>query len=152
MYLHYCFLLGILPKNRSPISPKQIHTMFREDLIKLEQISKETRLLCHYRIDTAEQLFSMKENLQGQMAELTESRKHLRYKCRNIKDSEKLAEVKVEISGLTKQIGELRKEVVLCDGIAARSGAIKEKLRKVREENREKGKGEKENGHIRRSR
>lgn len=152
LYLHYCFLLGILPKNRSPISPKQIHTMFREDLIKLEQISKETRLLCHYRIDTAEQLFSMKENLQGQMAELTESRKHLRYKCRNIKDSEKLAEVKVEISGLTKQIGELRKEVVLCDGIAARSGAIKEKLRKVREENREKGKGEKENGHIRRSR
>lgn len=152
LYLHYCFLLGILPKSQSPISPKQIHTLFREDLIKLERVSKETRLLCHYRIDTAEQLFTLKENLQGQIAELTETRKHLRYKCRSIKDSEKLAEVKVEISGLTKQIGELRKEVVLCDGIAARSGVIKEKLRKVREENREKGKGEKENGHIRRSR
>ena len=37
-----------------------------------------------------------------------------------------LAEVKTEISALTKQIGELRKEVVLCDGIAARSGVIKE--------------------------
>lgn len=158
LYLHYCFLLGILPKNRSPISPKQIHTMFREDLIKLEQISKETRLLCHYRIDTAEQLFSMKENLQGQMAELTESRKHLRYKCRNIKDSEKLAEVKVEISGLTKQIGELRKEVGLCDGIAARSGAMKEKLETVRQENSVEEKNahtEKEgtiHEHIRRSR
>lgn len=152
LYLHYCFLLGILPKNRSSISPKQIHTMFREDLIKLERISKETRLLCHYRIDTAEQLFSMKENLQGQMAELTESRKHLRYKCRNIKDSENMAKVKEEISGLTKQIGELRKEVVLCDGIAVRSGVIIEKIRKVRLENRGKGKEEKENGHIRRSR
>lgn len=152
LYLHYCFLLGILPKKRSSISPKQIHTLFREDLIKLERISKEIRLLCHYRIDTAEQLFSMKEKLQGQIAELTECRKHLRYKCRNIKDNEKLTEVKVEISGLTKQIGELRKEVVLCDGIAARSDIMKEKIKKVREENRWKGKEGKENGHIRRSR
>jgi len=152
LYLHYCFLLGILPKNNLSISPKQVHTLFREDLIKLERISKETRLLCHYRIDTAEQLFSMRESLKGQMAELAETRKHLRYKTRNIKDNEMLAEIKTEISGLTKQIGALRKEVVLCDGIAARSGVIEEKVRKVREENRWKGKEEKENEHIRRSR
>lgn len=158
LYLHYCFLLGILPKKRSPISPKQVHNLFREDLIQLERISKETRLLCHYRIDTAEQLFSLKADLQGQMAELTESRKHLRYQCRHIKDGEKLAEVKTEISALTKQIGDLRKGVVLCDGIAARSGVIKEKMQTVREEKSRKGmslpegKEEKEHEHIRRSR
>ncbi len=158
LYLHYCFLLGILPENRPPVSPKQIHTLFREDLIKLERISKETRLLCQYRIDTAEQLFSLKEDLQGQMADRVEARKHLRYQSRHITDSEKLAEVKTEISRLTKQIGKLRKEVVLCDGIAARSGVIKEKIEQVREENSRKGKiipagkEEKENEHIRRSR
>ena len=124
----------------------------------MERISKEARLLCHYRIDTAEQLFSLKTDLQGKMAELSEARKHLRYKSRSIKDSEKLAEVKTEISSLTKKIGELRKEVVLCNGIDARSGAIKEKVRKVWEENSRKvktiqaGKEEKENEHIRRSR
>ena len=158
LYLHYCFTLGILPRNQFSISPKQVHTLFREDLIKLERISKETRLLCHYRIDTAEQLFSMKENLQGQIEELAETRKHLRYKTRNINDNEKSAEIKTEISSLTKQIGALRKEVVLCDGIAARSGVINEKVRKVREENSQKakiiqaGKEGKENEHIRRSR
>lgn len=158
LYLHYCFLLGILPKNRSPISPKQVHALFREDLIKLDKISKETRLLCHYRIDTAEQLFSLKADLQGKMAELAEERKHLRYQSRSIKDSGQLAEVKTEISGLTKQIGELRKGVVLCDGIAARSGVIKEKIKQVRQEKSLKedrfqtGKEEKENEHIRRSR
>ena len=158
LYLHYCFLLGIFPKNRSPISLKQVHTLFREDLIKLDKISKETRLLCHYRIDTAEQLFSLKEDWQGKMAELAEARKHLRYQSRSIKDSGKLAEVKTEISGLTKQIGELRKGVVLCDGIAARSGVIKERMEAVRKEKSwEKksipaGKEEKENEHIRRSR
>ena len=30
LYLHYCFLLGILPKNRPPVSPKQLHFLLRE--------------------------------------------------------------------------------------------------------------------------
>ena len=92
-------------------------------------ISKETRLLCRYRIDTTEQLFSLKEDPQGRMAGLADKRKHLRYQSRSVKDSEKLSEVKTEISALTKQIGELRKEVGLCDGIAARSGAKREGFR-----------------------
>ena len=60
LYLHYCFLLGILPKNRPPVSPKQLHFLLREDLAKLEQISRETRLLCRCHIDTDEQLFLIK--------------------------------------------------------------------------------------------
>ncbi len=158
LYLHYCYLLGILPENRPPVSPKQIHMLFREDLIKLDKIAKETRLLCHYRIDTTEQLFSLKEDLQGRMAELSDKRKHLRYQSRSVKDGEKLSEIKNEISSLTKQIGELRKEVGFCDGIAARSGAMKEKLETVRQENSVEEKNvhtEKEgtiHEHIRRSR
>ena len=58
LYLHYCYLLGILPKNRPSISAKQVHVLFREDLLKLNTISKEMKLLCHYHIDTVEQLFS----------------------------------------------------------------------------------------------
>lgn len=151
LYLHYCYLLGILPKNRPPISPKQVHMLFREDLIKLDKIAKETRLLCRYRIDTTEQLFSLKEDLQGRMAELSDKRKHLRYQSRSVKDGEKLSEIKAEISSLTKQIGELRKEVGLCDGIAARSGAMKEKLETVRQETRKEKEGT-IHEHIRRSR
>lgn len=151
LYLHYCYLLGILPKNRPPVSPKQVHVLLREDLIKLDKISKETRLLCHYRIDTTEQLFSLKEDLQGKMAELAEKRKHLRYKSRSVKDSEKLSEIKAEISELSKQIGELRKGVTLCDGIAARSGVVKEKLETVRQETRKEKEGN-SHEHIRRSR
>lgn len=154
LYLHYCYLLGILPKNRPPISPKQVHLLFREDLRKLDTISKETRLLCHYHIDTAEQLFLLKEELQGQMERLLDERKHLRYKSRSIKDSERLTEVKAEISALTEQIGELRKEVVLCNGIAARSGVIQEKLEAVRQEkeNQVTRKEEMSHEHVRRSR
>ena len=150
LYLHYCYLLGILPKNRPSISAKQIHVLFREDLLKLNTISKETKLLCHYHIDTAEQLFSLKESLQKQMEQCVEERKHLRYKIRADRPEEEIQELKEQIKGLTEEIGTLRREVVLCDGIAARSKVIEEKFKMVREEKEKKE--EQSHEHIRRSR
>lgn len=148
LYLHYCFLLGILPKNRPPVSPKQLHFLLREDLERLDQISRETRLLCRCQIETDEQLFSYKGLLQEQMTQLSKERQKLRYQCRSIREEERLAEVKAEISRLTARIGELRKEVVLCDGIAARSGLIRQKIQIVRQEKKQ-GKEEVSHEHIR---
>ena len=91
LYLHYCFLLGILPKNRPPVSPKQLHFLLREDLAKLEQISRETRLLCRCHIDTDVQLFSYKESLQEQMTQLSKERQKLRYQCRSIREEDRLS-------------------------------------------------------------
>ncbi|MCQ4638666.1 relaxase/mobilization nuclease, partial [Anaerovorax odorimutans] len=56
LYLHYCYFLGIFPKNRNETAPSQVPLLLREDLLKLNTISKETRLLCRHQIDTAEQL------------------------------------------------------------------------------------------------
>ena len=150
LYLHYCYLLGILPKNRPSISAKQVHVLFREDLLKLNTISKETKLLCHYHIDTAEQLFSLKESLQKQMEHCVEERKHLRYKIRADRPEEEIQEMKEQIKVLTEKIGTLRKEATLCDGIAARSKMIEEKFKTVREEKEKKE--EQSHEHIRRSR
>lgn len=151
LYLHYCYELGILPKNRPPANVKHLHFLLREDLRKLDTISKETRLLCRYHIDTAEQLFSLRGNLEERMRELSDTRKHLRYQIRSIQDEDGRTEVKTEISKLSEEIKELRKEVVLCDGIAARSGVIKEKLNVVRQEGIE-GKEEKNHEYVRRGR
>ena len=150
LYLHYCYLLGILPKNHLSMSNKQVHVLFREDLLKLKTISKEAKLLCHYHIDTAEQLFSLKERLQKQMEQCVEERKHLRYKIRADRPEEEIQEMKEQIKGLTEEIGTLRKEVLLCDGIAARSKVIEEKFKTVREEKEKKE--EQSHEHIRRSR
>ena len=150
LYLHYCYLLGILPKNRPSMSAKQIHVLFREDLLKLKTISKEAKLLCHYHIDTAEQLFSLKDRLQKQMEQCVEERKHLRYKIRANRPEEEIQELKEQLKGLTEEIGTLRREVVVCDGIAARSKVIEEKFKMVREEKEKKE--EQSHEHIRRSR
>lgn len=150
LYLHYCYLLGILPKNRLSISAKQVHVLFREDLLKLNTISKETKLLCHYHIDTAEQLFLLKESLQKKMEQCVEERKHLRYKIRADRPEEEIQEMKEQIKVLTEKIGMLRKKTALCDGIAARSKVIEEKFKMVREEKEQKE--EQRHEHIRRSR
>lgn len=146
LYFYYCYLLGVLPKKHA-VSPNRVRLIIREDLIKLDKINKETRLLCRNRIDTAGQLFSYKENLQSRMEQFIDTRQHLRYKSRNIKDKEKLSEIKTEIADMTKQIGELRKEVMLCDGIIKRSDIMKDKIKSVQQE-----KEERMNEHIRRSR
>lgn len=149
--MRYCYLLGILPKNRPPADYKKMHFLLREDLTKLDTISRETRLLCHYQIDTVEQLFSLQSNLQGQIEKLIEIRKHLSYKSRSIRSEDKRAEVKAEIYDLSKQIKNLRKEVALSSGIAARSGVIKDKIEIMRQENSKEKEG-KSHEHIRRSR
>lgn len=151
LYLHYCYLLGILPKKRPPVFAKQMHILLREDLIKLDTITKETKLLCHYRIDTAEQLFLLQEKMQEELKQLSQRRKRLRYRGRNIKDEKQMELLKKEIADISKKIAKLREEIKLCDGIAARSEVVKEKLKIVREEKLD-GKGEVRHEHIRRSR
>lgn len=128
MYLRYCYLLGILPEDGKRRAPGQVHHLFREDLVRLNAIARETRLLCHYRVDTKEQLSLLQENLKDQMENLAVRRKSLRSQIRSIRDEEKRSLVKAEIKELTGQIKTFRREVKLCEGIAERSGKIKEKM------------------------
>ena len=143
LYVHYCYLLGIFPKSRPQQSRKRLHFLLREDLLKLDAITAETRLLAGHRIDTAEQLFSYQSEVKDKIIVLTAERKQL-YKLQRTAvvkaDPEKSAEIKDRISALSKELATLRKEVSLCDDIAERSGVIKEKIKAVREDEHIKGK------------
>ena len=152
LYFHYCYKLGIFPKDR-PQNRKRLHFLLREDLLKLNNISQEVRLLVRNKIDTAEQLSLYKNGLEVQIQKLSAERKALYKKQRTVKcqSDPKLAEaVKKEIDGLTEQLKALRREVYLCDDIAQRSGLITEKLKAVREDEQTQGKEKQQNEHIRR--
>lgn len=64
-------------------------------------------------------------------------------------DEGKTAEIKSNISAVSKKLAGLRKELALCDDIAVRSGVIKEKIKSVREDEN-KGKENRDYEHIRR--
>lgn len=152
LYFHYCYKLGIFPKDR-PQNRKRLHFLLREDLLKLNNISQEVRLLVRHKIDTAEQLSLYKNGLEVQIEKLSAERKALYKKQRTVKcqSDPKLAEaVKKEIDGLTEQLKNLRREVHLCDDIAQRSGVITEKLKAVREDEQNQGKEKQQNEPIRR--
>lgn len=134
LYFHYCYLLGIFPKNRSK-SNKRLHFLLRKDLLKLDAISQEAKPLAANRIDTVQQLVSYKEGLEVKMLTLTDHRKELYRSQRTTKvksDSEKWEAISAEISSISKQLSQLRREEKLCDDIAIRSGVMREKIQAVR--------------------
>ncbi len=133
LYFHYLYLMGKLPRHR-PRPPGKVHFLYREDLLKIDRISKEITLLFRHRIDTAEQLFSFKEMRVTEMSALTQHRQGLRNKLRRMKDGAAIADTKGQIALLSARIGALRKEVGLCDDIMARSVGMKEKMQKVAQE------------------
>ena len=136
LYYHYCYLLGFFPQ-RKPEKQKRLHFLLREDLLKMEAISEEARLLDRCEIDTAEQLSSYKAELEQRIETASASRSTLYRKQRSAavrSDEELLASVKAEIAALTAELKKLRKEVKLCEGIALRSGAIQEKIEAIEQD------------------
>ena len=140
LYYHYCYLLGFFPQKK-PKCNKRVHYLLREDLMKMDVISEEAKLLARCQIDTAEQLSSYHSELEAQIDTMTAKRTALYKSQRTVavkNDTEKLAAVKAEAYALSKELKRLRKEVRLCEDIATRSGAIMEKVIKAEEFEQEK--------------
>lgn len=144
LYLHYCYRLGYLPKYKKQ-NKARLHYLLKEDLMKLDQITDEVRLLGKHHLVTAEQLFSYKSSVEERIKSLTVDRTHLQKKIRRKIGDEELSKVKEEISSITEKLRELRREVRLCDGIAKRSNILEKNLEQIhtdeqklqRKENRE---------------
>ena len=133
LYLYYCYRLGYLPKYKFKTqNTGRLHYLLREDLMKLDRITDEVRLLGRENISTDEQLFSYKASVEKQIKSLVADRTHLRNNIRRKIDDVELSKAKDEIALLNTKLKTLRKEVKLCDGIAERSKEIKSNLEQVR--------------------
>ena len=136
LYYHYCYLLGIFPRNTRRL-PRRVLPALREELLKGERFSQEVRLLSRYKIDTVEQLEAHQGKVENDLKGLLSQRTELYRQFRTVgvqSDPERKDRVKQEISILTGQIKKLRWEVVLCQDNAQRSEKMRENLRKGREE------------------
>lgn len=152
LYFHYCYLLGVFPKQRQQ-NHKRLRFLLREDLIKLDAITQEARLLAEHRIDTAQQLSSYKSELEKRIADVTSQRKRLYRKQRTVavkSDKVTSAEVSATISALSKELSQLRREVKLCSDIAVRSGVMLEHIQTVRKDEYSQRKEQTEHDQFRR--
>ena len=117
LYCHYCYLLGYYPKRRAKFY--RVSPLLRDDLLKLNYISQEAKLLQKYQIDTMEQLLLFEEAISERINQLKEESKTLSPESRKV------------ISG---EIKEKAQQLALCRNIAKRSPKIKEKLRQIEKE------------------
>lgn len=138
LYFHYCYLLGVFPRQKTQ-NHKRLHFLLREDLIKLDAITQEARLLAVHRIDTAEQLSSYNSELESRIADVTSQRRQLYRKQRTVavkSDEAASSEVSTAISTLSKELSQLRREVKLCSDIAVRSGILPERIQEIQKSQR----------------
>ena len=137
LYLHYLYRLGYLPKyNRNNVT--RVHYLLKDDLVRLDMISKEARLLSVNNIENAEQLFSFKESINDQISKLEETRNKLRKESRLKANETKTLIYKESISEVTKEIRKLKKDIVLCDDIARRSKVMEAKIEMIEQEENQK--------------
>ena len=132
LYFRYCYELHIIQKK--PASVKRVSFLLREDVAKLEQLDRETLFLARESITTMGQLKDRKAMAESEIETLTAQRQELRKKLRRLTwkgDKPAADEIRGQIGQLSQQLKKLRKEVSLCDGIALRSGQVKENLEQL---------------------
>ena len=121
--------------------------------MKLDRRIEETRFLGKHQIETAADLDHRKQYAQTQIQVLTDQRQELRNTLKRVTrlgDTEAIAEAKAQISALTGELKQYRREVKLCDSIAERSGLIKENLNAIIEQEKSDRREKNEHEHSRR--
>lgn len=146
-YLHYCYRLGIFQKRQSP---GRVHYLYRDDLLKLNNITAEARLLCETKIESAEGLFVYEKKLEREVKDLCVQRKKLYNENRRAgltaEEKERIAK---ERETLTEAIRACRRKLHLCKNIMVRSEHLKETMEQEMREKMKTKKRETERGQGR---
>ena len=132
LYFRYCYELHIIVKR--PASVKRVSFLLREDVAKLDRLDRETLFLAKEGISTMGQLEGRKAAAESEIETLIARRNDMRKELRRLtRKGDQLAtgEVRGQIAQLSQQLKKLRKEVALCDGIALRSGQVKDNLEQL---------------------
>lgn len=144
-------VLAYAKHNQKQQNTARLHYLLKDDLMKMDELTKQVTLLGKHQIGTDEQLFSYKRSVEDEIKTLTADRTHLRNEIRKVDISdERLSAAKIKISAISERLKELRKEVKLCDGIAKRSGVIADTLSQVKAEEEKSQRKESRNYEQRR--
>ena len=124
----------------------------REDLIRLDKLDAQTRFLGENNIDTIEDLNRFRKTAEEKLDTLIGRRAALRNELKRVTraaDGERIVEVKEQISGLSREMKEIRRSMKLCDNIEERSRRMEDSLQNLTAEQTDNDrKGENGNEHV----
>lgn len=122
LYFHYLHML-----RKAQRSPQEAAFLLREDLIHLDKLTTQAKLLGKNQIDTAEQLTEYRDGVESQIGKLTAERKTMVIESRRAVSHGRKEKYAEKISGIQRRLKSLRLERKLCDDIIEYSILIKEK-------------------------
>lgn len=139
LYKYYCYILKVHPRNhpRTILTPE-----LKVELDRMEEISKQTRMLAKNKIETYEQLLFYKNSLENKVSELSSTRENLWRKFKRVTNEEDKILIRNEISVITKDLENKRKEVDLCKKVEERVEVVKENIKNFDEQNRKERENE----------
>jgi hypothetical protein len=132
LYFQYMYRMGIV--KRHPQSSKRMHFLLREDLLKLDMITTEFKLLHANRIDTISELKAFRDKISTQVGSLLTERREIGVRKRKATDQQEFATLMVSGAAILLQLKECRKELKLCDDIEQRSIAMANRLKQIEKE------------------
>lgn len=143
LYFKYMYMLGILPKEKS--SKPKVHFYLKEDLLYMDEITKQADFLSRNHIESSDDLVSYKASLSDRYNSLINERKALYGKIKRCRNESTKSLLDEDIKAVTAELAELRKTIRICEQVESRSQKMEENLKKVeqlenevKEENKEK--------------
>ena len=126
LYLHYCYCLGILPKesNRRPLSPE-----LREECRRLDTIGRQAQMICREKLDTPEDVADFISVKQAEIKELGAARQKCYNRLRRCDDGAEIAQIKAQRDRLTAAMAVCRKDIKTAESVLSRSDRLKENLK-----------------------
>ena len=126
LYLHYCYLLGVFPKQkqRRPLSPEM-----REACRKLDRYSEQVRLVCKQKLTDISSVGNFIQTAESEIKLLIDYRKILYRKIDSCHQPEEKQTLLAKRNDCTKVITQLRKDKKTALGILKDYPEIKEKIR-----------------------
>ena len=136
LYFRYLYLLGVIPKNAP--QKKRVHFLLRDDLRQLDTITQEVTLINKKNINNITELESHQYFASERLENLIKERRCVYNKIRRCRSEGKKVLLQQDVESLSDEIKDLRKEVMLYEGIKVRSESIRQKLKQIQEEEKQK--------------
>lgn len=140
LYLHYCYRMGVLPKN-NPRKP--IHPLLAEDLRFLDRLIAQMALLCKNKINTAEQLRDFLARKQDELQKMTTTRNQLNTILRRKRPPENIDELRQQRNLLSANLIVLRKELKTALSIEIQTEKMRDTLYNIQKSIAERQKSKK---------
>lgn len=131
LYHHYLYFLKVVKhggkSNRLPFS-------IRQDVTKLEKITRQFLYLYRNNITTSEELQTHRQGLEDKITERARQREALYRERRNAASDSEIAALSGQINEKTAALRELRKAWRICDSIKVEAPAVDAKIRQAEAE------------------